>query len=229
MNVWAEPTEDPAQLNFVLASNTEYPETSLIGSVNLKVPGNHNVQNSLAATCAVLASTLTTDIDNLFPAIIGGLESFTGTGRRFERLGEVGDIAVVDDYAHHPTEIRATLQAARQAFPNRRIVAIYQPHLPSRTRDFLDGFADALSGADALYLTDIYLAREPEQPGLIETLAEKAGAALVKDRFALPQTLLAELKPGDVALFMGAGNIREQAEKYLNLLQSRSYFVAERP
>jgi UDP-N-acetylmuramate--alanine ligase len=108
-------------------------------------------------------------------------------------------------------------------------VAIYQPHLPSRTRDFLDGFADALSGADALYLTDIYLAREPEQPGLIETLAEKAGAALVKDRFALPQTLLAELKPGDVALFMGAGNIREQAEKYLNLLQSRSYFVAERP
>ncbi|MCX6368513.1 MAG: UDP-N-acetylmuramate--L-alanine ligase [Armatimonadetes bacterium] len=228
-------------------------------TIKLQVPGHHNSLN--AALAYGVAELLSVSKQNI--AI--GLESFTGTGRRFERLGEVGGIAVVDDYAHHPTEIRATLQAARQAFPNRRIVAIYQPHLPSRTRDFLDGFADALSGADTLYLTDIYLAREPEQPGLIETLAEKINAIspdsslatpssrdegakgaegkpsqrqgdgrreiahLIKDRHALPATLQRELKPGDVALFMGAGNIREQAEKYLNLLQSRSDFVAERP
>lgn len=183
-----------------------------LGTVRLGVPGKHNTLNAIGA--ASVGAFLHVSDD----AIVSGLEAFTGTGRRFERLGEVKGIAVVDDYAHHPTEIRATLQAARQAFPDRRIVAIYQPHLPSRTRDFLDGFADALSQADALYLTDIYLAREPEQPGLIETLAEKSGATLVKDRSALPQTLLAELKPGDLALFMGAGNIREQAEEFLKML-----------
>ncbi len=234
--------------------------------VSLQVPGEHNVLNASAAILAAMTTSA-------FKINISGLESFTGTGRRFERLGMVGDIAIVDDYAHHPTEIRATLQAARQAFPGRRIVAIYQPHLPSRTRDFLDAFADALSGADALYLTDIYLAREPEQPGLIEELVERicppsplppsppdngregelegvflpppnplplsggggaerrgrvSSLTLVKNRHELPQTLLRELKPGDVALFMGAGNIREQAEAFLTL-QSRSDFVAERP
>ena len=274
LNVWAEPTEQSNKLSFVLTTNTAYPETFPIGKVHLKVPGQHNVKNALAATGAILASTLEISHDDLFATILFGLESFTGTGRRFERLGEVGDIAIVDDYAHHPTEIRATLQAARQAFPGRRVVAIYQPHLPSRTRDFLDAFADALSGADACYLTDIYLAREPEQPGLIEELVERicppsplppsppdngregelegvflpppnplplsggggaerrgrvSSLTLVKNRHELPQTLLRELKPGDVALFMGAGNIREQAEAFLTLLQSRSDFVAERP
>jgi len=236
-----------------------------LGVVHLGAPGKHNALNAIGAASVGAMLHLSDE------AIISGLESFTGTGRRFERLGEVGDIAIVDDYAHHPTEIRATLQAARQAYPNRRIVAIFQPHLPSRTRDFLAGFAEALSEADAVYLTDIYLAREPEQPGLIEVLAEKVNAisprvaaispgsflatpssphgsqarrkegspaaslpgeertmrgrevperceggemaTLVKDRFALPERLRRELKPGDVALFMGAGNIREQAEQ----------------
>ncbi|WP_395094354.1 UDP-N-acetylmuramate--L-alanine ligase [Armatimonas sp.] len=185
---------------------------SVFSAIKLQVPGNHNALNAAAAFCV---SDLLSIPKHL---ISSGLESFTGTGRRFERLGEVKDIAVVDDYAHHPTEIKATLQAARQAFPERWIVAIYQPHLPSRTRDFLENFAEALSGADAIYLTDIYLAREPEQPGLIETLAEKSGATLVKDRHTLPEHLHRELKPGDVALFMGAGNIREQAEEFLKIL-----------
>ena len=209
-------------------------------AIKLQVPGKHNASNAAAAFCV-------SDLLSIPKHFIGaGLESFTGTGRRFERLGEVGDIAIVDDYAHHPTEIKATLQAARQAFPGRRIVAIYQPHLPSRTRDFLDAFADALSGADACYLTDIYLAREPEQPGLIETLAERicppsplppspnplplsggggaerrgrvSSLTLVKNRHDLPDVLHRELKPGDVALFMGAGNIREQAEALAKML-----------
>jgi UDP-N-acetylmuramate--alanine ligase len=196
----------------ILLGEEDDPDAGVsLGVVHLGAPGKHNALNAIGAASVGAMLHLSDE------AIIGGLEAFTGTGRRFERLGTVGDIAVVDDYAHHPTEIRATLQAARQAYPDRRIVAIYQPHLPSRTRDFLAAFADALAGADALYLTDIYLAREPEQPGLIETLAEKSGAALVKDRFALPAQLARELKPGDVALFMGAGNIREQAEGFLNL------------
>ena len=175
------------------------------------LPGTHNVVNALAA---ILASRQVGVAPN---AIAEGLATFTGTGRRFERLGEVGGVTVIDDYAHHPTEIRATLQAARQAFPDRRIMAVFQPHLPSRTRDFLTGFAEALShGADAVYLTDIYLAREKEQVGLIEELAAKIEhCVLISDRFALPSRLQLDTKSGDVLIFMGAGNIREQAEAFL--------------
>jgi UDP-N-acetylmuramate--alanine ligase len=179
-------------------------------------PGEHNRQNAQAA------ATVAESIGISQAHVVAGLESFSLPGRRFEVLGETASgITVIDDYAHHPTEIRATFQAARVAYPNRRIVALYQPHLPSRTRDFLDDFADALTpsemGADLVYLTDIYLAREMEQPGLIELLAEKSGATLVKDRFALPERTATDLKRGDVALFMGAGNIREQAEAFLQL------------
>ena len=191
--------------------------------LGLQLPGRHNACN------AAVASAAARELGLSLAALEQGLTNFTGTGRRFERLGEVNGITIIDDYAHHPTEIRATLQAARQAFPNRRLIAVYQPHLPSRTRDFLEGFADALSQADVLYLTDIYLAREPEQPGLIERLAEKAAAHLVKDRHALPSRLHPELRPGDVVLFMGAGNIREQADELLKQLPSRSDFVAEGP
>jgi UDP-N-acetylmuramate--alanine ligase len=99
-------------------------------------------------------------------------------------------------------------------------VAVFQPHLPSRTQDFLTQFAEALvyGGADSVYLTEIYLAREQPRPGLIELLAEKVpGATLVSDRSALPARLHSELRAGDVAIFMGAGNIREQAEEFLTL------------
>ena len=115
----------------------------------------HNVANSLAA----VAVGLTLDIP--FAQIAEGLESFTGTGRRFERLGETpSGTLVIDDYAHHPTEIRATLAAARHAYPDRRIVAVFQPHLPSRTQDFKAQFAESFEDADFVVLTDIYLARE---------------------------------------------------------------------
>ena len=176
------------------------------------------------------------------------------------RLGVTKNgVIVIDDYAHHPTEIRATLQGTRQAYPENRLVAIFQPHLPSRTENFMQQFADALAngGADTVYLTEIYLAREAHKPGLIEELAERVHAhrfpetaplppglgetvamavveppkpggqggiegqgvicTLVSDRTALPARLCAELLPGDVAIFMGAGNIREQAEEFLTL------------
>lgn len=193
-----------------------YFDTLLIFPVELAVAGTHNALNALGAISACMI-----DMGLERDVVKQGIESFTGTGRRFEKLGETSSgVVVIDDYAHHPTEIRATLQGARQAYPDSKLVAIFQPHLPSRTRDFLEQFASALAdgGADAVYLTDIYLAREPKQAGLIELLAGKVpGATLISDRFAVPERLKRELQPGDVAIFMGAGNIREQAEAFLAL------------
>ena len=117
----------------------DYDTPERIGRVSLKVPGTHNLLNALAAAAVANKFKIAPE------QIIAGLEAFTGTGRRFEKLGEVNGVLVVDDYAHHPTEIRATLSAARAAYPEHRIVAVFQPHLPSRTRDFMDDFASALS------------------------------------------------------------------------------------
>ena len=118
------------------------------------MPGRHNVLNALAA--ATVGHVL--GVPHSLIAV--GLERFSGASRRQEILGEAGGVLVMDDYAHHPTEIRATLDALRTAYPERRLVAIFQPHLYSRTRDFLPEFAGALALADALIVTDIYAARE---------------------------------------------------------------------
>jgi UDP-N-acetylmuramate--alanine ligase len=159
-----------------------------------------------------------------YPEIAEGLAAFVGTGRRFERLGETDDgIAVIDDYAHHPTEIRATLAAARQAFPGRRIIAVFQPHLPSRTRDLMDDFATAFVDADLAVLTDIYLAREAADPAVTgEVLALRVGASLgadrttyVADKHNLPDALKRIAWPKDVILTLGAGDIREAGERFL--------------
>jgi UDP-N-acetylmuramate--alanine ligase len=190
------------------------------GRVTLNVPGLHNIQNALAAY--LVGSVLGIPDET----IIQGLESFTGTGRRFERIGEANGVLVVDDYAHHPTEVRATLAAARAAYPDQRIVAVFQPHLPSRTRDLMDGFADALAAADAVYLTDIYLAREQPLTGVSsETLAERTrarGAAdvtLVANKNDLPARLAADVRPGDLVLTLGAGDIRSAATGLLERLK----------
>jgi UDP-N-acetylmuramate--alanine ligase len=188
--------------------------------ITLRIPGNHNIINALGAAAA--AEKLGIPVET----VVSGLESFTGTGRRFEILGEKNNILVIDDYAHHPTEVRATLDATRRAYPNRRILAVYQPHLPSRTRDFLEEFATVFAThstnnkADRLYLTEIYLAREPEIPGLAATLAQRAtekGAMVtfVPSKDELPARLLQDAKPSDVVLVMGAGDIRPIAEAFL--------------
>ena len=186
-------------------------------SLTLRTPGNHNILNALGAAAA--AEGLGIPV----ATVVSALENFTGTGRRFEILGEAKGILVIDDYAHHPTEVRATLTAARMAYPQRRILAVYQPHLPSRTRDFLDAFATvfAENHADKIYLTEIYLAREPEQPGLALELAQKAaekGAAItfVANKADLPTRLLEEAETGDVVIVMGAGDIRPVAEAFLH-------------
>ena len=194
------------------------------GLIRLRVPGLHNVRNALAAAGVGWTLELSGD------AIRAGLEEFTGTGRRFERIGDIGGVLIVDDYAHHPTEIRATLDAARAAYPDRRLVAVFQPHLPSRTRDFLDEFAASLAdGADAIYLTDIYLAREQPIPGISsETIAEKIRkrkpllpVAYVANKKDLPSRLAADVRSGDLVLTMGAGDIRAAGEELFHALGLR--------
>ena len=124
------------------------------------MPGLHNLRNATAALGVVAA--LGGDLRRALPA----LSAFPGVGRRFERLGEVSGIAVVDDYAHHPTEIRATLLAARQAFPSRRLVAVFQPHLFSRTAELGGQMGSALAAADLVVVTDVYPAREQPIAGV---------------------------------------------------------------
>ena len=189
-----------------------------LGRIDLMVPGRHNVLNALAAVASGIA--LGADFD----AVARGLASFTGAERRFQWLGEANGIAVVDDYAHHPTEIVATLAAARGALPGRRIIAAFQPHLFSRTRDFSREFGAALATADAVYLTEIYPARE--QPiagvdsGLIERSLKESGGTLAwrGERAALAETLATQAKEGDVVITIGAGDITKTGPELLKRL-----------
>jgi UDP-N-acetylmuramate--alanine ligase len=192
-----------------------------LGTVRLRVPGVHNVRNALAATGAGLALGATVD------AMTPGLEAFDGVERRFQRIGDARGVTVIDDYAHHPTEIRATLDAARAAFPRRRVVAAFQPHLYTRTRDFAIEFGDALAGADTLFLTDIYPARERPIPGvssdLVATAAAAAGrpAAWQGPRAELAAAIAQDVHDGDVVLTLGAGDITKTGPELLELLRAR--------
>jgi UDP-N-acetylmuramate--alanine ligase len=190
----------------------------LQGGVTLRVGGQHNVLNALAAIGSGLA------LGAPFQGLAYGLANFAGASRRFERLGEARDITVIDDYAHHPTEISATLSAARATFPERRIVVAFQPHLFTRTRDFASEFASALSGADTVYLTEIYPSREQPIPGVTaELIATAFGPERRKlvwrgERAALADALAAQLRAGDVVITMGAGDITKTGPELLGRL-----------
>jgi UDP-N-acetylmuramate--alanine ligase len=192
-----------------------------LGEIELSVPGIHNIANSLAA---VAIGNL---LDIQFSDIATGLKSFTGTGRRFERLAKTeGDVLVIDDYAHHPTEIAATLQAAASSYPERRIIAVFQPHLPSRTRDFMGEFASSFGLADLVFLTDIYLSREKPLDGvtgkdlaIATELAHGRGAVTyVPNKHDLPAEISKIVRRGDLVITLGAGDIRSAAEGLINLL-----------
>jgi UDP-N-acetylmuramate--alanine ligase len=193
-------------------------DDELLGRVSLLVPGRHNVLNALAA----IGSGLALGAD--FAAMTRGLSTFTGAERRFQRLGEIAGVCVVDDYAHHPTEIAATLAAARAAYPDRRIVAAFQPHLYSRTRDFATEFGTALAAADAVFLTEIYPAREQPVAGVTSSLIvdalSAAGGALAwrGDRTALADALRARVTDGDLVLTIGAGDITKTGTELLERL-----------
>jgi UDP-N-acetylmuramate--alanine ligase len=197
--------------------------------IELSVPGRHNALNALAA------ATLGAILDPAHPLPMAetaaGLATFRGATRRQELLGSVGrgedSILVMDDYAHHPTEIVATLDALRAAHPKRRLVVAFQPHLYSRTRDFLPQFAAALALADVAVVTDIYAAREEPLPGvsaeqIVRRLVNEHGrpnTIYTPDKWELPNTLLKIGRGGDMTVFMGAGDIRLQGERYVELLR----------
>jgi UDP-N-acetylmuramate--alanine ligase len=193
-----------------------------LGRLRLAVPGRHNVLNALAA----VASGLALGAD--FAAMAQGLATFAGAERRFQRLGEARGVTVVDDYAHHPTEIAATLAAARAAFDGRRLVAAFQPHLYSRTRDFAKEFGQSLAAADAVYLTEIYPAREQPIEGVTATLVADAIAAAGGsltwrgDRGALADALADGVRPGDVVLTIGAGDVTKTGPELLQRLQGET-------
>ncbi len=192
-----------------------------LGQLSLRVPGIHNVKNALAAVASGIG--LGVELD----AMRAGLESFGGVERRFDLVGEVNGVTIVDDYAHHPTEIAATLEAARAAYPKKRIIAAFQPHLYSRTRDFYHEFAAVLSKADVVYLCDLYPAREQPIPGvssaLIAIAMQQNGCAPKWEgpRSDLAAALAREVRDNDLVLTMGAGDITKTGPELIRLLEEK--------
>ena len=188
--------------------------------VTLGVPGSHNVSNAVGALA--LADRLGLD-----PAsCAGALADFQGVGRRFELIGIVDDISVIDDYAHHPTEIKATIAIARLSA--RRIICIFQPHRYSRTAAFFDQFASAFTGADLVLLHSVYAAGEAPLPGatseaLAEQIRRQSNIPVVysEDMGALETEAAAAARPGDMILTMGAGDITTAAPRIFTRLQQQ--------
>jgi len=182
----------------------------------LTVPGAYNVTNSLAAVAVGL------DLDLPFEAIRAGLEGFTGVDRRFQVRGERGGVLVIDDYGHHPTEIRVTLEALRRRAGERRTVVLFQPHRFTRTQALWDDFGRAFHQADVLLLTDIYPASEEPIPGVTAEALARAVAerghrqvAWAGDLKSATERLAAEAREGDVVLTLGAGSVWTAGDELL--------------
>jgi UDP-N-acetylmuramate--alanine ligase len=190
----------------------------LLGIASVRLPGLHNVRNALAAIG--VARHLGVE----WPEIARGIASYEGVSRRFERIGEVAGVLVIDDYAHHPTEVDATLRAARAAYSDRRIVAVFQPHLYSRTRDFAAEFGRALALADLTFVADVYAAREAPIAGVSGEMlvdhAAKAGADVhyLPDRSSIASRVSEHLRAGDLCITLGAGDLDETAREMLSML-----------
>ncbi len=181
-----------------------------LGGFQINMPGAHNVLNALAAIAVADELGVPRDVTK------EALATFTGVGRRFSVVGEVANVTLVDDYGHHPAEIRATLQAARRAFPieQHRLIAIFQPHRYSRTRDLFDDFVTAFNQTDHLFVSGIYPAGEKPIEGvsaerLCEAMSEHGhhSVTLVPDKNDLPERLMHLIRQGDVVLTLGAGDI----------------------
>ncbi|MEP6618444.1 MAG: UDP-N-acetylmuramate--L-alanine ligase [bacterium] len=193
-----------------------------LGSVFLPVPGRHNVLNTLAALAAGLA------LGSTVPDMAIGIGGFKGVERRFQVLGEAHGVLVVDDYAHHPTEVRATIRAARAAAPDRRLVIAFQPHLYSRTRDFAVEFAQVLAEADVVCLLDVYPAREQPIAGVTSALIGDAMARFGRPpvwmgaQWALADVLSGLVRTDDLVITMGAGDVTRVGPELLAALNHDS-------
>lgn len=182
--------------------------------VELRVPGEHNARNAAAAVAAAVAMGAD------FSLAARGVMGFFGTERRLEELGESAGVKVIDDYAHHPVEIRASIEAVRGSG---RVVALFQPHTASRLTHFFDGFAEALRKADAVVVADTFgsARQDVDQKGAARALAEAAGAAYARDAEEAAARLAELTRPGDTVLVLGAGDIRPAGERLLQLLRER--------
>ena len=189
-------------------------------TLRLRLPGLHNLRNALGTLGVV------DELGGNLPAALEALARFAGVGRRFERLGSAGGVDIVDDYAHHPTELAATLAAARQAFPGRRLIAVFQPHLFSRTAQHANAMGVALAAADLAVVAEVYAARESPMAGisgqLVADAAVKAGARTLFEpvRARLGRRVFAELRDGDVVLTLGAGDVTRVGPELLGWLGS---------
>jgi UDP-N-acetylmuramate--alanine ligase len=193
----------------------------IMGDLELQVPGEYNMKNALAtiAVGEILAIP--------FETTRKALKKFTGAERRFDAKGEVAGVLVIDDYAHHPTEIVATLTAVKRGYPGRRVIACFQPHTFTRTRDFGQAFGEAFVGnADELVLLDIYPAREEPIAGISSDIILKAANAggmtrttRVETVESLPDVVLKLAKAGDIVLTIGAGTITNAAPEILERLK----------
>ncbi|MTV47561.1 UDP-N-acetylmuramate--L-alanine ligase [Heliobacillus mobilis] len=199
-----------------------YRGETLLGRLRLAVPGEHNISNALAAfVCADLIG---------LPAegALAALARFNGAGRRFQLTGIVNDISIVDDYAHHPTEVKATLAAARQREP-KRLIAIFQPHRFTRTRDQYQEFGKSFDEADLVIINEIYPAGEPAIPGvsarlIVDAFESHCGkkALYFAEREEIINFLLDKANPGDLAITMGAGNIWTVGTELLSRLKEKT-------
>lgn len=193
--------------------SAEVPGADLV----LAVPGEHNAANAAAAYLAAWA------VGAEAGDVAEGLAEFRGTGRRFEERGTVAGVRVVDDYAHHPTEVAALLRTARDVAGDGRVHVLFQPHLYSRTRTFAEAFGAALDLADAVVVTDVYGAREDPEPGIsgdtiVQRVPSPGRAVYVADRHAAARAVAAAAAPGDLVLTVGAGNVTELGPEILAAL-----------
>ncbi|MFH0732220.1 MAG: UDP-N-acetylmuramate--L-alanine ligase [Candidatus Omnitrophota bacterium] len=212
---------DNAKFNNV---NTQFRciyKQNTLGEVNLNIPGEHNILNSMAAI--LMGMEIGIKFDNIKKAI----EKYKGAQRRFQIKAHINDILIIDDYAHHPTEIRATLKACR-SFNKKRIIAVFQPHRYTRTKFLQDEFAKAFADADNLILTDIYAASEQPIYGITsKCIYDK----IIKSRktnvnyllkASICQHLLSIIKPGDLIIIMGAGDINRLADELVAELKTKN-------
>ncbi len=202
--------------HFARPSYTLFENGVELGKISLGVTGEHNIYNSLSAIAVCRNLGISMDV------ITAALEKFTGTDRRFQKKGSVNGVTIIDDYAHHPQEIAATIEAAKK-YPHRKLWVAFQPHTYSRTQALMDDFAGALATADEIVLADIYAAREKNTIGissddLRKHMLEQNTNVYYIPKFAeIEQFLLEHLKPGDLLITMGAGDIYQVGDDLLKL------------
>lgn len=201
---------------------TVWQGSEVLGEIELPVPGKHNVYNALAATAVGL------ELDIPFETIAEAFLNFKNANRRFQFKGEADGVTVIDDYAHHPTEILATLSAAKNGAAGRRTVVVFQPHRYSRTQELFDEFALAFNNADVLYVLDIYAASEDPIPGIsAEVLTENIrkyghkNVSYIGSITDAAKRVAADLRPNDLVLTLGAGSITQLSDQILEELKSK--------